>query len=961
VTLQSPTILLEATTLITDAYAGYGGAMEAYGANVPLCLDYGHNNSVVNTANIYNIQNVFGVYENETNGFDGAGFGKSIVNENGIRIDLFANAIHELVNGNPLITPALGSNIIYGADGYTGNNAYAYNFDINGFLSQIASFIPSDYRVKSQNLMDFVNEICSQINHIYYVDLLKPQGSGKPAFNSGHTTTLTPTQTHAGTVYGGQVVIITQNRNNTSSVKFPLSRGIIGGNSFLAEAGEKSDKLGGVGQVNDLPLDIGMRGSWHPDGEPLGSSPYGGDFPVEDITPDELTRYSQTNLSVRLNEGAVGARYVVGGYQSRVNYVSTYGINRNKPPELVGSTCPVTTVTDLDTSADVYQYWGDINISARLGQDVPNIPVLTHLFQYWPSVYILIDCYDIFGDITVPSVTGVGIINAITPIKRGIYFASITDIRRSLLSYESWIGAGSNSNFLALRTHFSKIFFPKARLYNPNGSLTFFGRSLFSQASSVIDKYNTSASDTEKISDINSATATFASTVLAMKSLYERISSIAEKHYGKTYAVKCPAHNVKQDSNDEAPLNQFIKSWDLADDGFLDPSNYSNYEAPSSKFTVNGRLKAHANYYSKQRSDFEIYPGNNIPCKAYVQVVPDSDAFFGEDHRLRLIEVSSPDVMPGNSPDTFYSGNISFSNYNPEDLFYTKVNNKEIITVPVEIDKSYLYIPALYFTFYEVNSVIGPLSNYGNWGSEPAMRQTKVDQIADFMVNLSIPLNGVGCIPFALVKTNGVFRTTPDTKIPYEPDTDTDTYGGMAPVEFEKQKPVLNQKDPEMPAVKTAIHPKSFCIPQQSNRYTYGPWITQINLPYGTKVEYVRDESLVPENFLLPANVSIGGVTVSSAAGYAGMNAVGQLMANTVENFDFLFTEEGSVTIPGYPKITHLGQSLIAGGPLVSDISVSITASTVSTQYSMKTFSTNFSNANKYVADKLTRLGRKNG
>jgi hypothetical protein len=156
-----------------------------------------------------------------------------------------------------------------------------------------------------------------------------------------------------------------------------------------------------------------------------------------------------------------------------------------------------------------------------------------------------------------------------------------------------------------------------------------------------------------------------------------------------------------------------------------------------------------------------------------------------------------------------------------------------------------------------------------------------------------------------------------------------------------------------------AIYPKGFGIPQLSNRYVYGPWTTQINLPYGGKVQYESIDSLVPESYILPANVTFGSVSSDISSGYEGLNTVGQLIANTVEGFDFLFTEEGNLTEAGYPSITYIGQALIQGGPLVSDISISVDAGSITTQYNMSTYAPKFGRANKYVVDKLSKIAKR--
>ena len=235
----------------------------------------------------------------------------------------------------------------------------------------------------------------------------------------------------------------------------------------------------------------------------------------------------------------------------------------------------------------------------------------------------------------------------------------------------------------------------------------------------------------------------------------------------------------------------------------------------------------------------------------------------------------------------------------------------------------------------------------------------------DYLSSLIVPLNGLGCSPFVKCSTKGVFALYPDFEIEEAAEAKKaeetgDPNGFQLGLNERKQSAkALNSKDREIKTLKMAVTPKSFGIPQQSNRYVYGPWATESTTPYGSKVEYVRDESLVPENYILPSDVSFGGVPVTITSGYDGMNTVGRLMANTVENFDFLFTEEGSLSMAGYPRVTNLGQALIDGGPLVSDISVNISATEVITSYNMTTFAPKFGRAGKYLIDKLTRLARR--
>ena len=905
-TLQSPTLLLEACALINDTFAGYGGAIEAAGANVQYCLDFGSNNSSVDTSKVYNILNIFGVYENDSYGLSGAGFGRSIVNDDGIRIDFFAYAVDQILNGNTDITPRLGSNIIYGADGYVNNSAYAYNFDINGFLSQIATYIPNNYRVKATTLMDFVSELCDLINHIYYVDLLKPDGSGSSVFASGHVSTQVPTLTHSGTVYGGQIVVITQNRTVSGPTKFPLSAYIVGR--------EASDKLGGIGQIQDLPLDIGMTGDAHPDGPPVASPPYGGSFPVEAITTDELDRFVDTNLKVRLNTGAVGARYIVGGFQSRINYVSSYGINLNVAPELTGGTCSTSAGGDLDLLPDVYSYWGNIDVSSRLGSTYKNVPVITPIIDdpiAWDKEIILVDFYDIFGDL---SITGL--------LHHGVYVCSVNEIRNSLINYNFWkkyIIDVQPVKWRAILSVYPKINTSYSTSSGIGDFLPFFAASQQAGKTSAYAVRNTRADNMSDISTFDAYEALYDQITKFLNVIWEKISEIGGQHYGKSFAVKSPAFAIKSDQNDESLLNAFTQSWDLADDAYLDPVNYSTFEAPDGVFIKNGRVSGYANYYKVQN------PHHSIDDATPLWYIENSPVSF-----------VNPDSAIFAMPDYAVRSPPSFKNYSRDEV----VVQTNYVSVPTTIDPKYLLLPTMYFLNYNPNFI-------------------SFESAINSLIAMIIPYNGIGCTPFAFVQTKGVFGISLPLN-PVYPDT---VDGAADRVRDEENKAkAAQQLDAPAPVdlvAQMAMYPKSFGIPQQSNRYVYGPWITEISLPYGTKIEYERVDSLVPESYILPSTITIGGTVNTITSGYDGMNTVGRLMANTVEGFDFLFTEEASITIADYPSITHLGEALVTGGPLVSDISIAMAASSVTTTYNMTTFAPKFGRANGWIINKLTKLAKR--
>ena len=108
-TLQSPSLLLQSVSIITDHYIGAGDALEAVAPNTATSLEFGHINSSVNFANVYNLLNPFGVFENDDYGLSTPkGFGAARVNDDGMRLDIFVAGIDALINGSNAANPNLG-------------------------------------------------------------------------------------------------------------------------------------------------------------------------------------------------------------------------------------------------------------------------------------------------------------------------------------------------------------------------------------------------------------------------------------------------------------------------------------------------------------------------------------------------------------------------------------------------------------------------------------------------------------------------------------------------------------------------------------------------------------------------------------------------------------------------------------------------------------------------------------
>ena len=135
-----------------------------------------------------------------------------------------------------------------------------------------------------------------------------------------------------------------------------------------------------------------------------------------------------------------------------------------------------------------------------------------------------------------------------------------------------------------------------------------------------------------------------------------------------------------------------------------------------------------------------------------------------------------------------------------------------------------------------------------------------------------------------------------------------------------------------------AIQPVMAAIPMRSNVECYGPWWGG-NGVLG-KVEYEKDDSLVPWNF--------GGFGLMNAAGAAKVVGVVSNQA---------WSETGHVEFPGVP-LQNLGGALIAGGPYVSDISCSVGEDGARTTYRLNRYTPNFGRLTRYNVDKFAKLGK---
>ncbi len=132
------------------------------------------------------------------------------------------------------------------------------------------------------------------------------------------------------------------------------------------------------------------------------------------------------------------------------------------------------------------------------------------------------------------------------------------------------------------------------------------------------------------------------------------------------------------------------------------------------------------------------------------------------------------------------------------------------------------------------------------------------------------------------------------------------------------------------------MKPVIIAIPQRSNRLLYGPWAE--GYKFGA-TELEVDGNLTPENF----------------GGLANMNVMGQSLAWHTATFGMGHEESGDVRFVGVPT-TELGKTIIAGGPYVTDINVTIGHNDISTSYTMKTWTVNFGKLLKYNEERIQSI-----
>lgn len=964
VNVESPLKILDSVAVIIDGYTGRGSGIEGNSSLIYGGLPFGSLNSNTTAWNLnYNVINAFGAFENEDSNYGLAfggsykhGFGSASINHQGMPITKLIYALDGLINRANGNYRYQGGNILYGTTSYNialaNGIPYYYFFDAIDFFDQVSPYLTSDFRVGngalSMSLLDIVSQVCDAANMEFIVDLDSTDTLDTPGID---------VYSLGAGQFGGTIKIRTINKNAFFSATKPFSN--IAYNLIGLEVPQLSNPVQsgihpgtnvGTGYQDPLDDDYTNVGT----NTPL---PYGGKFPYVDQTyfsgVDSNARPEHVNLSISATDG-VTSKFVVGGFQSRTIQV---------------------------LRPNIYCYWGDItlinsgnyisgNVSSNL-EEYSNrkIPVITQ--QLHPADvedYILIDMQSLFGQEDVSRT-----------LVKGIYAASLFEIRLAMKSYENWedfIYEFKPFKYYALEDRFNPLSSGNrntersTNTYDANGNLGYAG---LSRLLGVGDGFTTrdtrvkrqSKVKTNGLVDDAGGTGLYVFEDKILPGMYEIIKNIGDQHYGKSWYVPMPVPTTKLADNDVNLVGDFVRSWDIANDAYLEPNEYYTYEAPqSSLFVKNGRISSFVNYDHSFLMDTGV------------------GGLFDDTYSS---ELTSPFGVTNNV--------YNFSEYDPESLAYTKYPNNSILHAPPNsVSNRYEFIPANYFTYYnrsiipftDIKSKTTKVYNFEEKsGTLPAgylpNNPTKYSFVSGIIESHPLKLgmreeisgaitnirslayrdHGINHLVFVRVNTGRVYYPVYSEESTYIGNfPPKELFGAQIGTGIPKNSidTSINARYSFFDVHPATIAPRSITIPQVSNRYVYGPWVTNIGASrlFAGKVVFEQDTNLVPENFIVP-NYGNYGSTYNYYSGMSGVNAAGQAIANAIDDFTLFAEEQGSVVIPGLPAISRIGDSLY-GIQNVTDMNITINESQIKTTYNFRTYSPRIGKTNREYVKKLQKI-----
>lgn len=719
----------------------------------------------------------------------------------------------------------------------------------------------------------------------------------------------------------------------------------------------------------------------------------GGNFPdnINLLDDDQMSNLKVTSSDVSLTASdMVTMKVVVGGNQSRI-----VSVPRSLIKHYWGDISLMGKATDPRTTNDTATDEYGLNETS-----VRKVPVVTQLLHPRDvDDFIFVDMQSIFGNLTIAGV-----------LQNGVYAASLFEIRCAMKNLNTWKTFFENYKVVKFR-NLRQQFFPdcanaanlksKRRaargLVNAAGGLGYGLAAGAIGAASPLGKVDTDIDNVKRgITDNDIEDRLFSAGVGTIFSnpclhaesqirtqllpqIHKKLKEIGDTHYGKSWYVPVPYFKTKIDFDGENLVGNFTRSWNLDSSAYVEPSLYYGGEVPqSNQFIQNGKVSPFVNY----DNDF---------------VFTDSSTTFNDTY---MSELQSP--INGMGTQVY-----NFSEYNIDALATTKYGDRTIThAAPENISSEYSFIPYAYEAYYNREIIsftdidLGGIRTYGTMLNDyvigaiedihkqrsttatPKLRRNPQagdlgsasagsiltythSNVTDALGNitaLNYADNGEFCFPFVKVTTSRVFLpvlkngshfNTLPSFVGFQKFYNQAMPSGNSGIQSVNEPPLISTLKP-FPA---CVCPRSINYAQRSTRYKYGPWITKIGeIAYRGNIEYEQDDSLVPENFLIPLNFGqFGDFTLTQISGLTGLDLAAQGRANAIDDFALFAQEQGSITIQAPPAVKRIGDALY-GVQNVSDVKVSVSNNSISTTYSFKTISPRFGRNNKDIERRLTKI-----
>ena len=1026
-------------------------------------------------------------------------YGFSGNSSDGMPLIKLMHALHVGINHLPVIDnnqkrQTHGGNLLYGRHNYNVNRddqgvPYYYHFDAFGFYNQIKEKLGPQYRVAgtSKSLNDIVSELCREANLEYYcyIDLYSDTSIGDPTLQESDPNWRSPavcswpglstTKFNLGGRYGGTIRIQTVDKNAFINLNRPFSNiaySLIGLESpdlqdiYLADGvhpgkrpvNDSSHGLNTSSTVYSDPLDSAGLDFTNEGFTGVGTKNVtgGGNFPVaggywDSSKLDDLKLIS-SDISIKLNDFTT-MKVVTGGKQTRLVTVPKSHMKMYWGDIILPEPADPTTV---DTATDPL----GINQTA-----LRKVPVVTQkLHPEDMDDFIFIDMKELFGDI---NITGV--------LHRGVYAASMYEIRiamggsKDVNAFDKWLKFMQTYKYAKLEL-IREYYYPDCvsetgdgdredaanNVYNRAGGaaygeciniLGYFAHTSKGPQSHEPDKdangenKNTPNEDKSENTGISCQIAENNIVRDILPKIHEKVKTIGDTHYGKSWYLPVPYFRTKEDLNGNNLVGNFERSWEITDSAYVEPANYYGREIPqSNQFVANGKVSPFVNY------DFNfVFPTGDVADddftydEIYAQKL--NPLIAGKDNQVFNFSEYSLDQLCSTKyvrEEKKWSQDCVdiFGEFDPFCLKDVSVTGEIIHAAPQSIENEYSFLPYAYdthydrslvpfyiyesgdFTYFATNKsfVLGPTSagqedNEETTSDDPkrnlhliptAVRPSQLyeytseftDDSGDtilrnplyypihtatgFLENTvdglhSLSYEDNGRFQFAYVKCTTARVIDPPVKDTgligisdlngfLHPGAEIGTEPVQGPGSDKTQQKKITQSNfsEKLYPFPVAVSPRSISYAQISNRHVYGPWITSLSyIPFRGKIEYEQDESLVPENFLIPTNFGqFGDFTLSQTSGLEGLNLAAQGRANAIDDFALFAVEEGSIKVPGVPAIKRIGNTLY-GLPQITDISISVSNSNIDTSYSFKTISPRFNKNNRDVEKNLSKISNK--